>query len=270
MQAEGANLVTLDDTNASAVLQKDGTVVCTHELLSPIGSAMHTHTANYPEVLGEDTYWIMSEAGVSIELYTFPHRQDIKWSPPCFNSGCISYATQLYADSKCHQTYMYNRLSPFNLFLQWGWVHRKSIPISVFHPCLLKDWWVVKSLGTLCIFQLFWKLKSIELTFEITMLTKSRCELNDWRMNEYMKWMKEWIAKRLTTICPCSPQSQQGFISFFVIMFVCHSLSLYTSQLLLNYKNSLSANHPAIYFLHHYVSPGCKANNNIHHCLEWQ
>jgi len=36
----GENLVTLDDTNASAVLQKDGTVVCTHELLSSIGIAM--------------------------------------------------------------------------------------------------------------------------------------------------------------------------------------------------------------------------------------
>ena len=29
--------MTLEDTSASAVLQKDGTVVCTHELLSPIG-----------------------------------------------------------------------------------------------------------------------------------------------------------------------------------------------------------------------------------------
>ena len=37
MQPEGENLVTLEDTSASAVLQKDGTVVCTHELLSPIG-----------------------------------------------------------------------------------------------------------------------------------------------------------------------------------------------------------------------------------------
>ena len=37
MQLEGENLVTLEDTSASAVLQKDGTVVCTHELLSPIG-----------------------------------------------------------------------------------------------------------------------------------------------------------------------------------------------------------------------------------------
>ena len=37
LQPEGENLVTLEDTSASAVLQKDGTVVCTHELLSPIG-----------------------------------------------------------------------------------------------------------------------------------------------------------------------------------------------------------------------------------------
>jgi len=43
LQAEGENLVTLDDTNASAVLQKDGTVVCTHEFLSPIGNVILTH-----------------------------------------------------------------------------------------------------------------------------------------------------------------------------------------------------------------------------------
>jgi len=43
LQAEGENLVTLDDTNASAVLQKDGTVVCTHEILSPIGNVILTH-----------------------------------------------------------------------------------------------------------------------------------------------------------------------------------------------------------------------------------
>ena len=36
LQPEGENLVTLEDTSASAVLQKDGTVVCTHEILSPI------------------------------------------------------------------------------------------------------------------------------------------------------------------------------------------------------------------------------------------
>ena len=43
LQAEGENLVTLNDTNASAVLQKDGTVVCTHEILSPIGNVILTH-----------------------------------------------------------------------------------------------------------------------------------------------------------------------------------------------------------------------------------
>jgi len=53
LQAEGENLVTLDDTNASAVLQKDGTVVCTHEILSPIGDVMLIPTANYAKVLGE-------------------------------------------------------------------------------------------------------------------------------------------------------------------------------------------------------------------------
>ena len=37
LQPEDENLVTLEDTSASAVLQKDGTVLCTHELLSPIG-----------------------------------------------------------------------------------------------------------------------------------------------------------------------------------------------------------------------------------------
>ena len=37
LQPDGENLVTLTDTSASAVLQKDGTVICTHELLSPIG-----------------------------------------------------------------------------------------------------------------------------------------------------------------------------------------------------------------------------------------
>ena len=36
LQPEDENLVTLEDTSASAVLQKDGTVVCTHEILSPI------------------------------------------------------------------------------------------------------------------------------------------------------------------------------------------------------------------------------------------
>ena len=53
LQVEGENLVTLEDTNASAILQKDGTVVCTHEFLSPIGNVMLTPTANYAEVLGE-------------------------------------------------------------------------------------------------------------------------------------------------------------------------------------------------------------------------
>ena len=54
LQPVGENLVTLDDTNASAVLQKDGTVVCTHEILSPIGNVMLTHTANnYANVVGE-------------------------------------------------------------------------------------------------------------------------------------------------------------------------------------------------------------------------
>ena len=37
LQPDGENLVILGDTSASAVLQKDGTVICTHELLSPIG-----------------------------------------------------------------------------------------------------------------------------------------------------------------------------------------------------------------------------------------
>jgi len=53
LQAEGENLVTLDDTNASAVLQKDGTVVCTHEILSPIGNVMLIPTANCAKVLGD-------------------------------------------------------------------------------------------------------------------------------------------------------------------------------------------------------------------------
>ena len=37
LQPDGENLVTLEDTSASAVLQKDGTVLCTHEILSPKG-----------------------------------------------------------------------------------------------------------------------------------------------------------------------------------------------------------------------------------------
>ena len=53
LQVEGENLVTLDDTNASAILQKDGTVVCTHEFLSPIGNMMLIPTVDYTEVLGE-------------------------------------------------------------------------------------------------------------------------------------------------------------------------------------------------------------------------
>ena len=50
LQPVSENLVTLDDTNASAVLQKDGTVVCTHEILSPIGNVMLIPTAYYAKV----------------------------------------------------------------------------------------------------------------------------------------------------------------------------------------------------------------------------